>query len=69
MVLLLLLLLVDLLLTLQDFLHELQWVARPLAIAEGILNRLGPGVSREWSICGSGSSCSPALSSFELFWL
>ena len=36
-----LLLLVDLLLTLQDFLHELQRVPRRLTIAEGILNRLG----------------------------
>jgi hypothetical protein len=35
------LLLVDPLLTLQNLLHELKRVARRLAIAEGILNRLG----------------------------
>jgi len=38
-----LLLLVDLLLTLQDLLHELELVARRLAIAEGVLNRLWMG--------------------------
>lgn len=40
-IILLVLLLVDLLLTLQDLLHELQLVAWRPAIAEGILNLLG----------------------------
>ena len=40
-IILLVLLLIDLLLTLQDLLHQLHRIAGRLAIAEGILNRLG----------------------------